>query len=114
MVGTPDDLVTFIRTMQATTGGFGTVIGFAHDWADREATLRSWELLARYVVPAINGYTRNLVASAAYVSTHRDAFERAQMAVMNKIMENDRAAAALQTTLAAAAQAAGDAQLAPG
>ena len=47
-----------IRNLQEVTGGFGVVLGFAHDWASREATLRSWELFARYVVPELNGYFR--------------------------------------------------------
>ena len=58
VVGTPDELVKAIRNLQDVTGGFGVVLGFAHDWANREATLRSWELFARFVVPEINGYTR--------------------------------------------------------
>jgi limonene 1,2-monooxygenase len=102
VVGTPDDLIEFIRTMQDVTGGFGTVVGFAHDWASREDTLRSWELVARYVVPEINGYTRSQRASQDYVRTHRDSFERAQTAVLNKIMENDKAAAAMAVTMAKA------------
>ena len=65
VVGTPDDLVAAIRTLQETTGGFGVVLGFAHDWADREATLRSWELFARYVIPEINGYTQEHQGVAA-------------------------------------------------
>ena len=42
-------------TSTSTTGGFGVVLGFAHDWANREATFRSWDLFARYVIPEING-----------------------------------------------------------
>ena len=106
VVGTPDDLVAAIRRLQEVTGGFGVVVGFAHDWANQEDTRRSWDLVARYVVPEVNGYTRNLRASMEFVSTHREAFGRAQQAVMAKIMENDRAAAALATTLGRAALAA--------
>ena len=65
VIGTPDEMVAAIRKLQDVTGGFGTVLGFAHDWANREATLRSWELFARYVIPEINGYTANQKASAA-------------------------------------------------
>ena len=57
VIGTPDDMVEMIRTLQETTGGFGVVLGFAHDWANREATFRSWELFARYVIPEITGAT---------------------------------------------------------
>ena len=64
VIGTPDEMVNMIRHLQEITGGFGVLLGFAHDWAGREATLRSWELFARHVVPELNGYTRNLKASA--------------------------------------------------
>jgi limonene 1,2-monooxygenase len=107
VIGTPDDLVAAIAGMQTITGGFGTVIGFAHDWANREATLRSWDLVARYVVPEVNGFIRNLRASRAFVEQNRAIFERAQQAVLSKIAENDRAAEALAVTMAQAAGAAG-------
>ena len=42
------------------TGGFGTVIGFAHDWANSRDTFRSWDLVARYVIPEVNGYIAGL------------------------------------------------------
>ncbi len=53
VIGTPDDLVAAIRRLQEITGGFGVVMGFAHDWANRENTLRSWDLFARYVIPEL-------------------------------------------------------------
>ena len=34
VIGTPDDLVAGIRHLQEITGGFGVVLGFAHDWAE--------------------------------------------------------------------------------
>ncbi|MEQ8857488.1 MAG: LLM class flavin-dependent oxidoreductase [Pseudomonadales bacterium] len=95
VIGTPDDLVAAIRQMIDLTGGFGTVIGFAHDWANREDTFRSWELVARYVMPEVNGMLDAYRASQNHVIGHRDVFERAGEAVMSKIMENERAAKAL-------------------
>ena len=80
------------------SGGLGFVVGFAHDWANIENTFRSWELVARYVIPEINGYIAGLRKSQKYVIEHREAFERAGQAVMAKIMENDKAAAALAVT----------------
>jgi len=98
VVGTPDDLVEAIRRTNEISGGFGTVIGFAHDWANREATLRSWEMVARYVIPEICGLLTNMRASQRYVIDHRESFERATKAVLSKIMENERAAEALKVT----------------
>jgi limonene 1,2-monooxygenase len=59
-IGTPDDLVQRIKSVLEVSGGFGTVIGFVHDWANPENTRRSWDLVARYVVPEINGYLSEL------------------------------------------------------
>ena len=98
VIGTPDDLVAALRRMQELTGGFGTVIGFAHDWANRENTLRSWDLVARYVVPEVNGLLAGYRESRQYVVEHRDAFQRAQQAVLNKIQANERATAAMAVT----------------
>jgi len=32
-IGTPDDLVERIKSVLEISGGFGTVVGFVHDWA---------------------------------------------------------------------------------
>ena len=74
-------------------GGFGKVIGFAHDWANREDTLRSWDLVARYVIPEVNGLIANLRDSQEFVAANRSIFEQASRAVMAKIQQNPDAAA---------------------
>lgn len=96
VIGTPDDLVAAIRKMLASSGGFGTVLGFAHDWANRENTLRSWDLVARYVMPEVNGMLEGYRASRAYVVENREWFNRAGQAVLTKIMSHEGAAAALK------------------
>ncbi|HIG61389.1 MAG TPA: LLM class flavin-dependent oxidoreductase [Gammaproteobacteria bacterium] len=96
VIGTPDDLIIAINKMIALTGGFGTVIGFVHDWANPKDTANSWDLFARYVVPEINGLLDGYRESEAYVKENRAIFERAGAAVVAKIMENDKAAAAMQ------------------
>jgi limonene 1,2-monooxygenase len=101
VVGTPDDLVAAIRNLQQLTGGFGVVLGFAHDWANPEATARSWDLVARYVVPALNGYVRPLQASADHLHEHQaELMAGASKAVMSKIMGHQGAAQAMATTMA--------------
>ena len=98
VVGTPDDLVAFIRKMSDLTGGFGTAIGFVHDWATPRDTANSWDLVARYVIPELNGYTQNLKQSQEFVSTKRDPFNRAGEAILDKILSNEKAAKAMQVT----------------
>ncbi|HEX7923080.1 MAG TPA: LLM class flavin-dependent oxidoreductase, partial [Bradyrhizobium sp.] len=97
-IGTPDDLIKMIKNLVDVSGGVGSIIGFAHDWANPENTRRSWDMVARYVVPEINGYIDGLRKSRQFVIDNRAVFERAGQAVMAKIMQNDKAAAALQHT----------------
>jgi limonene 1,2-monooxygenase len=100
VVGTPDDLIAAIRNLYETTGGFGVVMGFAHDWANVEATKRSWDLVARYVIPEINGQLRNLRASAQFiVDNHAQLMGRASAAVLKKIKDTPGAMDALTVTL---------------
>lgn len=111
VIGTPDDLVTAIHQLQEVTGGFGTVIGFAHDWANLEATRRSWDMVARYVVPEINGQLRNLRRSAAFLTENQEQLMgRASQAVMEKIRSTPGAYDALKVTLAKRSSKPADAQ----
>ena len=84
--------------MLEVSGGFGTLVGFVHDWANPENTFRSWDLVARYVVPEINGYLAGLRQSQHFVATNRGVFDRAKEAIMAKITENEAAVAALAVT----------------
>lgn len=63
VIGTPDDLVEFIRGLEERTGGFGTFLCWGHEWAGPEATRRSYELLARFVMPEMQGSLAGLRAS---------------------------------------------------
>ena len=98
VIGTPDDLIANIKALLEVTGGFGTVIGFVHDWANPEATRRSWDLVARHVIPEINGFLSAYRSSQQHVIEHRDSFERAGQAVLNKIKENERALKAFRVS----------------
>jgi len=69
--GTPDDAVAAIAHLQQVSGGFGTLLAFAHDWASHEAMKRSYDLFARYVIPRVNGMIAPLERSAALVSANK-------------------------------------------
>jgi limonene 1,2-monooxygenase len=55
-------------------------------------------MVARYVVPEINGYVDSMRKSQKFVIENRAVFERAGEAVMAKILGNEKAAAALADT----------------
>jgi len=63
VIGTPDMAIEAIRRLEKQSGGFGTYLFMAHEWADREATLRSYELFARHVAPVFQGRMDSLLAS---------------------------------------------------
>ena len=54
VVGTPDDAVAQIRRLQAKQGEFGAFLQLAHNWANFEATKKSYDLWQRHVTPVIN------------------------------------------------------------
>ena len=56
LVGSVDTVVRGITRLQELSGGgFGGVLFRAHEWANREQTLKSYELFARYVMPRFQG-----------------------------------------------------------
>ena len=55
VAGTPDDLIAKIEEIQERSGGVGGILALVHEWANTAATHRSYELLARYVMPRFQG-----------------------------------------------------------
>ncbi|HEX5939394.1 MAG TPA: LLM class flavin-dependent oxidoreductase [Dehalococcoidia bacterium] len=63
IIGTPDDAIRQIQDIQQISGGFGGLLGLAHEWAPREKILHSYELFARYVAPHFQDSLVGLVDS---------------------------------------------------
>ncbi len=55
VIGTVEDAAAQIQRLVDQSGGFGTFLSMAHEWADTAATRRSYELLARHVFPRFQG-----------------------------------------------------------
>jgi limonene 1,2-monooxygenase len=55
VIGTPEMARAFLHNLLDRTGGFGTFLLTANDWADPEGTRRSWDLLMREVAPDFDG-----------------------------------------------------------
>ena len=90
IIGTPDDAVEAIHRLYDLAGGFGTLVGFMHDWANHEATLRSYDLFARYVMPRIQGLIKPLEKSAARLAANNtDLMQRAGQGVLKAIREHN-------------------------
>jgi limonene 1,2-monooxygenase len=74
VIGTPDDAIAQIQRLADQSGGFGTYLIMAHEWADRAETLRSYELIARYVMPVFQTSADTLVASRDWAADNRPTF----------------------------------------
>lgn len=86
--GTPDDALGKIERLQKLSGGFGTLLCFAHDWVPRELSLRSYEMLARYVMPHTQGLIRPLQTSADRVQANQvELMEKSSNAVLKAIRD---------------------------
>ncbi len=75
IVGTPDDCIAGIERLQELTGGFGKFMMRVEDWAPRDKIHRSYELLARYVMPHFQGSLKGIEASNEWASERREALQ---------------------------------------
>jgi limonene 1,2-monooxygenase len=74
VIGTPDDAVAQLERLEKQSGGFGCYLFMAHEWADREATMKSYELFAKYVKPQFNTETSATRRSRDWARDNRPSF----------------------------------------
>ncbi|MGI8662246.1 MAG: LLM class flavin-dependent oxidoreductase [Acidimicrobiales bacterium] len=100
VIGTPEMAVAQIDRLRAKSGGFGTYLFMAHDWADREATLRSYELLMRDVYPRVSHTADSLVTAERFAADNRAEFAGAMMNAIGKAITDHHAEATARTPAA--------------
>jgi limonene 1,2-monooxygenase len=89
VIGTPDDCVKQIERLMAQSGGFGAFLQMDAPWADWAETKRSYELIARYVIPKINNLNANRKASEHWLRTNNEKFRgELQSAVAAKVAQH--------------------------
>jgi len=74
VIGTVDDAIAQIERLRDQSGGFGSYLFMGHEWADTAATRRSYELVARYVMPRFQDSSTALTASRDWAAEHRPEF----------------------------------------
>ncbi len=74
VIGTPDDAIVHIERLLQGSGGFGGFLELAHNWADWAATKRSYELMARYVMPHFQGVNDQRRASYEHAAANHETF----------------------------------------
>ena len=85
VIGTPDDMVRQIESLwKQSNGGFGAYLNMANDFANPEATHRSYELMAQRVMPHFQNNTfarmQDAVARAQVERDHLNAEQAAALA----------------------------------
>jgi limonene 1,2-monooxygenase len=91
VIGTPEDAIEQIERLRAKQGEFGCFLQLAHNWANWEATKKSYELYARHVVPHFRNSNALRAASNAWTYEHRMAFTTLRDAATKKMFEQHEA-----------------------
>ena len=84
IIGTPDDCIAGIKRLQEASGGFGGFLVRVEDWARREKTLHSYELMARHVMPHFQGSLVGITASNQWASDRKDALQANRIAGLKR------------------------------
>jgi limonene 1,2-monooxygenase len=79
-IGTPEDVAAQIeRLVKQSNGGFGCYLTLAHEWANPEATRRSYDLIARYVMPRFQGHAHPTMEARSRATAVRDPLASQQL-----------------------------------
>ena len=89
VIGTPDDAIAKLRELEEASGGYGVTLLWGHEWASPEATKRSYELIAQYVMPVFDGQAEWPDRSCEWVTGSGGEFvDRAAHAIMKAIQDH--------------------------
>jgi len=91
VIGTPEMAIAQIQRLIDQSGGFGTYLFMAHEWADRQATLASYELFAREVMPAFQRSAERSVRSRNWAAERRPEFIGAAINAVGKAITDHQA-----------------------
>ena len=90
VIGDPDDAIAQLERLWDQSGGFGCFLQMAHNWADFAQTKRSYELIARYVMPLFNDLNLGRENSMNWAAENRSTFiGRADEAVQKATAKYD-------------------------
>ncbi|MDB5409840.1 MAG: monooxygenase [Rhodospirillales bacterium] len=101
-IGTPDDAVALLEKYWDKVGGFGCILQLAMNWADFEATKKSYELFMRYVLPKFLGRNTQRDASMSWMRDNRDDFSSMRKSAAKLVIDKHFAEAASRKDKSAA------------
>ena len=90
-IGTVDDARAQVERLWNQSGGFGCMLLLGHEWANPQATRRSWELIAQRVVPHFQGgatsHAQQSLDRADYARGKRSDYAAQQMQAVATMTE---------------------------
>jgi limonene 1,2-monooxygenase len=86
-IGTPDDAAAQVQRLVDQSGGFGAMLMLAHEWADPQATRRSYELVAQHVMPRFQGQAQATLDAKARATETRTGHAEQQAAAVAHMTE---------------------------
>jgi limonene 1,2-monooxygenase len=91
-IGTVEDAAAQVqRLWDQSNGGFGAMLLLAHEWANPEATRRSFELIAQHVLPRFQGQSQRTLDAKARASESRSGHAESQLAAVAHMTEKYQA-----------------------
>lgn len=98
VIGTPDQAIVQIERLAEQSGGFGCYLLMAHEWADPQATRRSYELFARYVMPRFQQSATRLQASERWSASVQAGLDARQAQALKEWTDKHAAERAAKRT----------------
>jgi limonene 1,2-monooxygenase len=90
-IGTVEDARAQVQRLWDQSGGFGCMLLLGHEWADPQATKRSWELIAQHVMPHFQGgeisHAQQTLNWKRYAAGKREDYAAAQMQAVATMSE---------------------------
>ena len=86
-IGTPDDAAAQVQRLVDQSGGFGAMLLLAHEWANPQATRRSYELIAQHVLPRFQGQAQATLDAKARATQSRSGHAEQQVAAVAHMTE---------------------------
>ncbi len=90
-IGTADMAAEQIDRLTKQSGGFGCYMQLAHEWANPEATKRSYELIARNVMPEFQGQAHSTRDAKALARANRPHLAERNMQAVTDMVEKHAA-----------------------
>jgi limonene 1,2-monooxygenase len=97
-IGTVEDARAQVQKLWDQSGGFGCMLLLGHEWANPQATKRSWELIAQHVMPHFQGgdvsHAQQTLSAKEHAMGKREDYAAAQLqavATMTERYEQEKA-----------------------